>query len=273
MENYGPEPPENGKKDELTIFERFDLSLSLREIGARLKALEAAAEPAKQSYGPGAQFALELLRILLGGWTVFGLLILILFYSPIRAALNQLPDKVKNANEIHLGEFSLKGTIREEALRAGASELSESLPKLSNGAIELLLKTPTNNTHEGLIGYAENPAGMVVSVSLPSPAIIQTLAELEKVGLIQIFGAGPAGGQPMRTSEIQGIIDDFRMKNPGHAADDSRPEVAAWALDHPVAPASMPSINWTATDTGKQAIDIVVKAIAAELNRKPEKAE
>src|SRR5437763_1732689 len=81
---------------------------------------------------------LDLCKVVFGGWPALGFLFLLLFYSPLRDALNAIPDKVRTADEIGVLGVSLKSTIRAEAARIGESKLSDTIPRLSSSAIELL---------------------------------------------------------------------------------------------------------------------------------------
>jgi len=137
-----PDPAAEGLDEGIPpgAIERFNLVTVLRDITARLTAMEASLFKAgKDPSASKGRLMIDLCKVIFGGWPAFGFLFLILFFSPLRDALRSMAEKVRSADEIQVGCVSLKTTIREVAVRSGATELSETVPALSSAATDLLL--------------------------------------------------------------------------------------------------------------------------------------
>jgi hypothetical protein len=115
----------------------ISVAIALQNVGQRLSLVEARLEKSTGSSGKLSNTFVEILKVFFGGWPALALLFLLLFYSPLRDALNAIPDKVKRADEIGVLGVSLKSTIRVEAARLGVNTLSETIPNLSPSAIEI----------------------------------------------------------------------------------------------------------------------------------------
>lgn len=70
-------------------------------------------------------------------WQVIVLLIIVLFYTPLRQMVELLPEKFARSNEINVGVLSLK--IQEEAIASGNEELATIINGLSEDEIRELI--------------------------------------------------------------------------------------------------------------------------------------
>ena len=163
------------------------VAIALQNVGQRLAVVEARLEKSAGSSGKLSNTLVEILKVFFGGWPALALLFLLLFYSPLRDALNAVPDKVKRADEIGVLGVSLKSTIRVEAARLGANTLSETIPNLSPPAIELLMRAPRTKTP--LISYRPNDKNEYEAIFFPNSSVIAALSELQSKGLIEIENA------------------------------------------------------------------------------------
>jgi len=242
--------------------------LSLQTLAQRIAALESttADDGGKKSHRGSP--AIEITRILFGGWTAFGVLFLILFFRPLHDAISAIPEKVKTANEIGVLGVSLKSTLRAEASRAGSLRLSETLPFLSAGGVELLLRAvPGSNS---LVSYAlASDHKMVERVYLPNEEILQALGELEKQGLVTIAASVPMERSGIDT--IRNAIVTFRREHRGHEVPDKSDWRLVWQLDRSARTDAVPYLSWELTDLGKKAVDVILRAITVELS--PERAQ
>ena len=193
---------------------------------------------------------------------------MILFYSPLREALNLIPEKVRLADEIQVAGVSLKSTIKKEALRVGAIDLSETIPRLSSPSIDLLLRAPRSPNSESLISYTPDSAGNYESTRFPSEPMIRSMTELQQAGLIRI----QAGFRPLQNfidgQALGKLSQDFRRKYPGREEPSTNLDRLDWRLDRPAPKGSLPMLTWELTDRGSQAVEIILKAVSAELSPK-----
>lgn len=249
--------------EDLALLTYLDLiGRRLSEIESRLGAKAPTNEAKSRSW-------IEFAKVLLGGWPAFGLLFMLLFYSPIRDAINAIPEKVRGADEIGLPGFSLKNTIRVEAERVGAIQLSETLPSLSPAAIEFLLRgTREQNV---LISYSLDNAdpNLISAIWLPHQHTLSILTELESKKLIAIR-LGPSS-EDRTVSDLKKAIDDLRREYPSSEEPGSNDrERVRYVLRTP-AKVRPPSMSWRQTDLGNNAVGIILKAVATQLSPNPSK--
>ena len=275
----GPLPGGNGDSvghvetigaDANMIMELNAISTLLAGLTSRLGAIEVMPPKSTQrAYKSLIDIAIELLRILFGGWAPLAFLLVILFQTPIRAILNTLPAKLQAASEIQVGSVSLKTTIQNEALRVGAVDLSKTIPNLSSSAIDLLLQAPRRPDQKNLISYTPNSSGDYEDVAFPSDSLTENLSELQTAGLAQIRVEVPGA---LHEADINGnglkkLGDDFRQKYPGKPSSESwsGSDQSWWAPTVPAPKGSLPLATWSLTDKGAQAVDIILKSVSAEL--------
>jgi len=246
------------------------VGIALRDVARHLTELEHKVEAQREAASRRGDSLLELLKILFSGWPAFALLFIVLFYFPLRDALNAIPDKVKSADELSVLGVSLKSTIKKEAARLGDARLSETLPSLSSAAIELLLRAPRNG--EGVVSYTPNDQNQYVKIHFPSSSILDALSELQTQGLVDIEAFGPGqGNRKVTGSEVIDSINKFRAAHPGSEepsfGDDAR---ATWVLNSPLPRENrIPEYSWKLSDLGKKGVDVVLKAVSTELASKP----
>src|ERR1700730_4577022 len=145
-----------GSKDDTTPVHLLGVAVALRDVAQRLLSVEETINKNRESAWRKGRGFVEICRGVFGGWPALGFLFLLLFYTPLREALNAIPEKVKTAQEIGVLGVSLKSTIQVEAAKLGASALSETIPRLSNAAIELLLRAPRNTETQSLLEFNQN---------------------------------------------------------------------------------------------------------------------
>jgi hypothetical protein len=241
------------------------LAISLDQLGRRLSSLEAAVANTKATDGRGGTLA-ELAKAALGGWPAFGLVFLVLFYSPLRDAIKAIPEKVKTADEITALGVSLKTSLKTEAERIGAVSLSQTLPSLSPAAVELLLRArPDSNS---LVSYTMD-RDMISTVHWPSEQAFGTLEELERQGLVKTWasigsGDSPREGVPALRSEIAA----FRRNYPGSEDLVARQGEVSWKLQRQQK-LNAPILSWQLTDLGKKAVDVILRAVSIQLSPRP----
>lgn len=253
-------------KDEANAVQTMSLAFALDNLARRLVEMEKKLD----AHGnPRAGKILEFWKAIFSGWPAFGLVFILLFYSPLRAALNSIPDKVKNANEIAAFGVSLKSTIKAEAAKVGDSKLSETIPSLSNAAVQLLLRAPTKS--ESLVSYTPNDQNQFVEIHFPSPAIITALTELQNKGLIEINAWDGQQRQKLTGADLTKAIEEFRRENPGAERESFSEERSTWVPNTPLPKAStIPAFDWELSEFGKKGVDVVLKAVSAELAPKPQ---
>lgn len=242
--------------------ERLQLALTLRGISDRLGALEAGlsnrTDPAKGRWAP----AIEILKIIFGGWPALALVFVLLFYVPLRDALTAIPEKVKGANEIAVLGMSLKTTLKAEAVKMGAAGLSETIPELPGGAIGLLLKAPSN--HQSLVSYSPGADGRLEVIYFPSEAQLAQLSELERHRLIET----ETDGRPVSVSAVRSEFEAFRRTHGGKQAPETGDRLA-WTPDRPLSrDLQFPNPSWKLSALGQQAVDLILRAVAAELTHR-----
>src|SRR5262249_16870672 len=205
---------------------------------------------------------LELFKIVLGGWPAFGLLFMLLFYRPVRDAINAIPEKVRSADEIGVLGVSLKNTIRVEAEKIGAIQLSETLPTLSPAAVEFLLRG--SRGFNSLLGYGpdESDPRKVKAIWFPTEQTLKTLEELEAKKLIAVRLDSGSGDDTV--AKLRSAITTFRNEHPSTEGGYSGQEQVRLELRTPAA-ITLPNFNWRPTDLGKNAVNIILKAVSTQL--------
>lgn len=244
--------------------ELLGITLALRDFSQRLLSLEDKLGKNRDSGSNIKTNFIEFCKVVFGGWPALGFLFLLLFYSPLREALNAIPAKVKAAQEIGVLGVSLKSSIQVEAARLGANNLSETIPRLSSAAIELLLRAPKDTG--SLISYSPNDQRQYVAIHFPSSSVIDSMSELQPQGLIDVeTEAGQVSGLNTRK-----LIDDFRRMHPGSEEPSFVSGRITWKPKTPLPrDTRLPMLTWQLTDLGKKAVEIILKAVSAELAPKP----
>jgi len=244
--------------------ERLHFVTVLKDMTTRLGALEekVAKDPVGKTRGNSF---LEFLKILLGGWPAFGILFILLFYLPLKEALKAIPDKVKAAEEIQVAGVSLKTTIKKVASSRGLEGLGETIPRLSSHAIELLLRGPRDG--ESLVSFTMSDDHLYsTDINLPSESVMKSLGELQEKGLIELKG-GLETEQQLDGTKLKQLTTDIKNKFPGHAETTAEDDRLNWKLKNPL-PAGYkgnPRLMWKLTDTGSQAVGLILKAISTQL--------
>ena len=245
--------------------ERVNLVAHLSLISQRLAQLEDRLKTNPNEGGYAGKSWLEFFKILLGGWPAFGLLFMLLFYIPVRDAINAIPEKVKSANEIGVLGVSLKNTIRVEAEKIGAIQLSETIPDLSPAAVEWLLRG--SNEFNSLVAYGIEPGSQLKkSIWIPNEQTLKILEELENKKLIGI-SIDPLNKEDDSVVALRQEIKALMRKNPSiqdqYTGKDQAQRIE---LKFPIKEKiSDIRWQWRPTDLGKNAINIILKAVSAQL--------
>jgi hypothetical protein len=234
------------------------LSIVVGQISERLARMENLALRQVGEDKPKPGTFLEMLRIIFGGWPALGLVFLVLFYGPLREALNAIPEKVKAAENIDILGVSLKSTIREEAKRIGAAGLSETLPALSPEAVGKLLRS--SRIRNPLTAVDTNDA-KIIKVRFVDDKDLQSLEELEKQNLVEVVEGSSAANAPSSFEKLRQAIQDFKLKYPGTASKDIN---GIWLLNTPTQ-APSPEFTYHLTEQGQKAVNVIINAISTEL--------
>lgn len=260
--------PKKDHKEDSEILYQFNLSHLLKNFTDKLESIDnriAKLEvPKKESSG---RFFMEILKTLVGGWPAFGLLFLILFYSPMKEALNSIPDKVRNANEISVGGVSLKSTIKQVASVQGLTKLGDEIPLLSEFAIEVLLGAP--DYYKSLISFTNSlDKKSFSSFNIPSNDVLKALVELETKGLIEVRGSlNHDTNDIISSTEIEKFVDEIKSDYPGSASQGYNNKESSWQLEKPIyTTESVPKFGWKLTEYGVKAVNIVLEAVSKELS-------
>lgn len=238
--------------------ERLNLVASLGLVHARLSDIEVRLKSKSPEAGAPAKTWIELTKVVLGGWPAFGLIFMLLFYVPIRDAINVIPEKVRSANEIGVLGVSLKSTIRAEAEKAGSLQLSETLPTLSPEAVEFLLRG--SYSYNSLVSFSD-PRDGSKSIWLPSEQTLRILDELHTKKLVAIQVEDDREANPV---VLRASISKLRDRYPGTLSSLSNEAQQRWHLTVPEA-MQVPSLAWRLTDLGENAVGIILKAVSAQL--------
>lgn len=239
--------------------ERANVAMLLENVSRRMSSIEsklAGKEPESRQWG---NTIAELTKIVFAGWPVFGLVFLLLFYKPLSAAINAMPDKVKRAEEMSAFGISLKATIQKEAEKVGSLELSETLPALPPAAVELLLRS--DRERNTMTSYSPGATG-ITRVWFPAEQKLTTLEELEAKELIQIIRDFD-NEQSVKTARAE--FEKFKKQYPGRETPASRSDATEWELSPP-REVDVPNFAWKLTDLGKKAVDVIVNAVSTQLN-------
>lgn len=249
--------------ESLTPVERASLGMALDHLATRLANIETALAAKNPAASDSRRTLVEITKIVLGGWPTFGLAFLILFYAPLRDAINAIPEKVRTADEIGVMGVSLKSSLRIEAEKAGTIQLSKTLPTLTPAAVELLLRGTRD--FNSLIGFAhENDR--VVRISLPSEQLLSVLHELHSKELIFIRTSN-ADFAPDGVDAVRKTIENLHRQFPGKEspAGFGGEGQVLWNLDTPPAKFVLPRLSWALTDLGKKGVDVILRAVSSQL--------
>lgn len=199
----------------------------MRDISQRLVNLESKLASKNKDTDHKNKTIVEICKIIFSGWTVLGFVFLLLFYSPLRDALNAIPEKVRSADEIGVLGVSLKSTLRIEATKFGELSLSETIPTLSPSAIELLLRA--NPNPNSLIRYSLDEQHRVSTIDFPDKLMLSDLFELQTKGLIIIYRAFHDKIR-LDIDDINTLLDEFRQSHPGNEVGSSFEKYTLWEL-------------------------------------------
>lgn len=246
--------------------ERVGLEVLIRDVTTRLSRMENAMLRLREPKGKSrADYAMEALKVVSTGWPAFGLILLILFYVPLKEVVTTIPERLRTAQEINMPGMSLKMAIKTEAARAGDLSLSETIPSLSIASIELLLKIAATSS---IWAFTPNKDGHMQAVYYPSPESLKAFDELQQKGLVEI----QESGKSISIAELSKMIDNWRRVHPGKE-EDAGPERRSWTPERPIAPGDLNMVSYGLTAAGKRAREVIVSAVAMQLAQARAKPE
>lgn len=266
-----PPTPSNSSPPRNDDFSSLHMAMTLRDVAQRLSSVEEKLDSRDASPRKGR--LLEFSRVVFGGWPAFGFLFILLFYSPLKEALNAIPEKVKAADEIGVLGVSLKSTIKVEAAKLGELKLSETIPSLSNAAIEFLLRAP--RTGESLVSYVSNDQKQVIEVNLPNPVVVSALSELQGQGLIQIETWKDGEKERQLTGpELREFLENFRKQHPGTESNSFTERQTTWVPNRPLSERrEVPNLMWRLSELGQKGVNVILNAVSTELAPKSQPAK
>lgn len=242
------------------------VAMVLRDVAQRLSVIEDKVDRSLDAPRKGRTL-IELSKVLFGGWPALGFLFLLLFYWPLREVLYIIPEKVRQANEIAWGKFSLRSTIKREADKLGDDNLSKTIPGLSTAAIELLLQAPKDV--DNLISYTPNERQEFIELHFPNSSLLDVMGELQTHGLVEIETSENTI-RKITQAEAGKLLDDFRKEHPGREERSYAGDRVTWKLNEPLPrSAKIPVLSWRLTEFGKKAVEVILKAVSAQLAPKP----
>lgn len=239
--------------------------IAMNEVGRRLAAIEESLATKQSAASKTNSALLEVLKVLFGGWPAFALILLVLFYVPLRDALNEIPDKVRKAKDISVATISLKSTIRDEAVKLGTPNLADTVPRLSADATVMLLHARADSS--GLIGMYEREKGEgYYSIELPSLAGFAALEELQRSNLIDLGGF--VDDKEVTLDQAAKALTEFRKSHPADEYQTKTKNRVRWVFHKRVPTTTdIPSFTWELTTLGAKAVEVVASAVHAELQR------
>lgn len=246
----------------MPVSEQVGITLLLNEVSRRLSAIELSLSKPSDSAPSKPSLTIDILKVLLGGWPAFGFIFLILFYFPLRDALNAIPAKVNSAAEIGIMGISLKATIQGEAEKLGSGYLSGTIPNLTTAELKSLLLQPQSGYSGLIITTGEYGTQLTTGVYFPTKETIGAFTELKHKGLIEL-----TGDWKETSHETYEIIEKFKSNHPGTTKTGDSNANQLWALSKPENTLhDLPSLTWHTTPLGKKAIEIIVQSVAKQLN-------
>jgi len=262
VHNNSESPDHN---DELGTSHAIGINVAMRSIDNRLSLVERRLDcevgPDSRKYST----FLESLKIIFSGWPALGIIFILLFYAPLRDALNVIPEKVRSAIELSAFGVSLKSTVNVEARRMGVDNLPKTLPKLSSDAIELLLRAPKE--HKYLVSYVARD-DKLNTISMPNAIMIEALSELQSFDLITLIDS-IKDNESISVEKLRNILFHLRERYPGREVVPTEDGKLRWWLTNPVkheAPYIYPA--WKLTEFGIQSLEVILKAVKTSLSPK-----
>jgi len=193
-----------------------------------------------------AKLIVELVRAM--AWPMLALLVLILFYKPIRLAITGIAEKFGTANKLTFGSLSIE--IANKARELGDPVLAAGIGALSPVAIEQLLRAPTSGS-KSLLAWAhlESARGLY----LPPPPEISALAELETRGLV-VF-----------TTPLKPFVEQIRNLPLVTAASTS--DLVGYLSPYPPDSDEERALfrqTFTLTKSGLNAVEAIIRAVSSQ---------
>lgn len=254
---------DNSMPDKVNSLERLSLHIVLGNIESQLRKIdESLSKQEGSSQKTSRDVFLEFCKLFFGGWTAFAFLVLIFFRVPMYQAMSNLADKIPSSTEVEA--LGLKATFEEIADDQGLDNLAKIIPSLSNETLEVLLKGSRQS--DGLISYSfsNDSRQEITDLYLPSEKMIEILTDLQEKGLIEIEAGS---GDLIDDGTLGEFILELKNKFPGTEEDGYRDDQIIWNLNSPIDETENPLLLWRLSDSGLQAVDLILEAVAKELTQ------
>jgi len=145
----------------------------------------------------------------------------------------------------------------------GAIQLSETLPSLSPYAVEFLLRG--SRDYNAMVAFNKE-AGLLTEVWLPSDQTIGILEELEAKKLVTVQVG--LNGKNDNAATLRQAVAEFKKKYPGRDASTGNEDQVHLVLLKP-ANVAEPPYSWRMTELGRNAVNIILKAVSSQLVPRP----
>jgi hypothetical protein len=200
-----------------------------------------------------AKLVIEAIRVL--AWPVLIAVLVVAFNRPLRDIINSFSLKFSEASKFSIGSLSLE--IEAKAREAGNPDLARQVGSLTAGAVEQLLRTP--RTGDMILLCTFPVIGGTQEYGLEKPGVLASLEELEKKGFLRFR-------QPLASF----VAEVCRLP----VSDSDRGDSERIWYSSPFAPNSeddkhFQNQGYALTEKGLQAVDTIVKAVAAQLTHAP----
>lgn len=243
-------------------FQELALHLLLQDVVEQLRSIKAKLE-SNQDKRPKPDITsslIEVLKVALTGWPAFGIIFLLLFYSPVHDAITSIPEKVRRADEIHVAGIALKSALKTEAIKVGDTDLADVLPKLSFTSIKALLNLPKKGSD--LLSFIPDSEGKIQVVLLSSEQHMAAIEELFSAKLVVITKHqwDSKSAVDLTAEQAKEIFHKFQEKYSRFLKLDGGNRRLRYELDQAIPKSEIPPIMVSLSPLGRQAAEIIVKA-------------
>jgi hypothetical protein len=188
-------------------------------------------------------------------WPLVALYALIYFRSPLRCALELLPEKLRNVSKVTVGSLSFE--VQAYLQATGDNELLTVLPKVSRRAFEKLLDLKVTNHHYVLCARGTKVGAMGEGYLLRTDETLSPLRELEELGLVRFT-------EPL--SEFVAFFETL----PGYTTTTSYSGEGFVAIA-PLAAEQVKRVDaeaYSLTDLGRRAYDAVFTVVVRQIGQR-----
>lgn len=105
----------------------------------------------------------------------------------------------------------------------------------------------------------------ITTLYLPSDQEIRDITELQGRGLVSLRGNLGEGEETIKDGGLASFVQRLRSRYPGSSTGTSPDDRIAWALKPPASKDNFFYLSWILTDSGKQAVDLILRTVSDEL--------